>query len=61
MRRPPRRPRNNRIKGREEVTGPKKAQNRCSKCGEIGHNKKTCKGAPAVDTKGRKGNTLALL
>ncbi|KAM7469521.1 hypothetical protein LguiA_007704 [Lonicera macranthoides] len=50
--RPPGRSRNNRISHRDEVAPEKNQQKRCSKCGILGHNKKSCNGAPATDANG---------
>ena len=55
LRRPPGRPRNNRIKRLDEPTVKKITQKKCSKCGGLAHNKKTCKGPAAIDKNGRRG------
>ena len=36
----------------------KRGKKKCSKCGEFGHNKTTCKGAPVNDANGRRGITF---
>ncbi|KAM7513092.1 hypothetical protein LguiB_011967 [Lonicera macranthoides] len=50
--RPPGKLRNNIMKNRNEVAPKKNKKKRCSKYGILGHNKKTCKGTPAIDEYG---------
>ena len=53
--RPPGRPRKNKFKASDEINAEKRNCKRCSKCGTLGHNKATCKGAPAPKAT-KKGN-----
>lgn len=49
IKRPPGRPRKNRIKAHDESTGKTKKRHKCTRCGEFGHHAKTCKNAAFED------------
>ncbi|KAM7481379.1 hypothetical protein LguiB_005962 [Lonicera macranthoides] len=52
--------RNGGIRRLDEPTAKKRTQKKCSKCGGLGHNKKTCKGLAAIDENGRRDKPLNL-
>lgn len=52
------RQRNNRIRRFDEPTAEKRTPKKCSKCGGLGHNKKTCKGPGAIDENRRRCKLL---